>query len=110
MASQLSGAAAFQQAVMFYREGRLDEAAASCQAALASHPGQPVALQMMGVIEMKRQHNAAAVGYFDRLLKLHPNSPDVLNNRGLALHDLGQHKEALASYDAALRLKPDYVE
>lgn len=110
MASPLSGAAAFQQAVMFYRDGRLDQAAASCLAALASHPSQPTALQMMGVIEMKRQHHAAAVGYFDRLLKLHPNSPDVLNNRGLALHDLGQQNEALASYDAALRLKPDYVE
>jgi protein O-GlcNAc transferase len=110
MSAPPSGAEAFRQAVIFYRQGRFEDAAASCRAALASHPRQPAALQMMGVIEMRRQRPVAAVDYFDRLLKIHPNSPDVLSNRGMALHDLGRHKEALASYDAALRLKPDYVE
>jgi protein O-GlcNAc transferase len=105
-----SGAIAFQQAVMFYRQGRLDDAASSCRAALASHPRQPAALQLMGVIEMRRQQPAAAVAWFDRLLTLHPGTPDVFSNRGMALQDLDRHKEALASYDAALRLKPDYLE
>ena len=42
--------------------------------------------------------------------KLQPNSPDVLNNRAMALFDLGQTEEALASLDRALALRPDYRE
>lgn len=32
----------------------------------------------------------------------------IWNNRGLALVNLGRHEEAIASYDQALHLKPDY--
>lgn len=34
----------------------------------------------------------------------------ALSNRGNVLRDLGRHEEALASYDRALRLKPDYAK
>lgn len=34
----------------------------------------------------------------------------VLSDRGNVLRDLGRHEEALASYDRALRLKPDYAK
>jgi Flp pilus assembly protein TadD len=33
-----------------------------------------------------------------------------LGNRGAALVDLGQFEEAIASYDKALQIKPDYHE
>ena len=31
------------------------------------------------------------------------------NNRGVALNALGHHADALACYDKALAIKPDYV-
>jgi len=36
--------------------------------------------------------------------------PEALNNRGLTLHELGRHKEAIKSYDKALALRRDYAE
>ena len=36
--------------------------------------------------------------------------PRHTNNRGNALNDLKRHEEALASYDKAIALKPDYAE
>ncbi len=36
--------------------------------------------------------------------------PDAWNNRGVTLGELGRHAEALASFDRALALRPDYAE
>ena len=103
-------AAAFQQAVASYQQGRLDEAEAFARTALKGAPTHPSVLQMLGVIQLRKNKPALAVDWFDRLLKVKPASPDVLSNRGMALQDLGRLQEALASYDRALKLKPDYVE
>ena len=103
-------AAAFQQAVMSYRQGRLSDAETFARAVLKGQATHLGALHMLGVIQLRQAKPAAAVEWMDRLLKLKPDSPDVLSNRGMALQDLGRLKEALASYDRALRLKPDYVE
>ena len=65
---------------------------------------------MLGVIGLRKRNPAKAIEAFDRLLKLQPNSPDVLNNRAMALFDLGQPDKALASLDSALALRPDYRE
>ena len=36
--------------------------------------------------------------------------PKPTTNRGIAKNDLGRHDEAIADYDEAIRLKPDYAE
>ena len=36
--------------------------------------------------------------------------PDAFSNHGLALNALQRYEEALASFDRALRLRPDYAE
>ena len=38
-----------------------------------------------------------------------PGAADVLNNRGNALFELDRNEEALASYDRALAIQPDYA-
>jgi hypothetical protein len=40
---------------------------------------------------------------------LSPDAPELYNNRGNALKELGRLIEALADYDRAIALKPDYV-
>src|SRR5581483_4483809 len=103
-------AAVFQQAVAIYRQGRLEDAEALCRKTLKADPRHVGALHLLGVICLRRRNPAGAVDAFDRLLKLQPRSPDVLNNRAMALIDLGKHEEALANIDTALALKPDYRE
>jgi len=101
---------AFQQAVAAYRQGRLDEAESLCRRALRSQAAHVGALHLLGVINLRKRNPAKAIEAFDRLLKLQPNSPDVLNNRAMALFDIGQKEKALASLDSALALRPDYRE
>lgn len=100
----------FQQAVLAYRQGRLDEAETLCRAALKHDPRNVGALHLQGVLLLRLAKPAAAIRAFDRLLELKPASPDVLSNRAMALEDLGRLKEAMAGYDRALKLKPDYAE
>lgn len=99
-----------QRALLSYRQGLWDEAEKHCRAALKLAPNHPGVLQMLGVVLMRQARPAAAVPFFDRLLALRSDMPDVWNNRAHALQDLGKPAEALASYDRALQLKPDYVE
>ena len=39
-----------------------------------------------------------------------PYNPEGFNNRGTVLQDFKRFSEALASYDKAIALKPDYAE
>jgi Flp pilus assembly protein TadD len=92
--------------VAVYRQGRLDEAEALCHKTLKADPRHVPALHLLGVINLRKHNPAGAVEAFDRLLKLQPNSPDVLNNQAMALYDVGRRDEALASLDKALALRP----
>jgi predicted O-linked N-acetylglucosamine transferase (SPINDLY family) len=100
----------FQQAVAIYRQGRLGDAEALCRKTLKADPGHPGALHMLGVIGLRTRKPAAALQAFDRLLKLQPDNPELLNNRAMALYDVGRHDEALQSFDRALALRPRYPE
>ncbi len=110
MAGPLNPNLAFQQAVAVYRQGRLDEAETLCRRTLKSQAAHVGALHLLGVINLRKRNPAKAIEAFGRLLKLQPNSPDVLNNRAMALFDVGRQDEALASLDRALALRPDYRE
>jgi predicted O-linked N-acetylglucosamine transferase (SPINDLY family) len=103
-------AAAFQQAVTIYRQGRLEDAEALCRKTLKVDARHVGALHLLGVIRLRRRNPAGAVEAFDQLLKLQPRSPDVLNNRAMALFDIDKPEQALASLDSALAIKPDYPE
>lgn len=103
-------AAAFQQAVAIYRQGRLEDAEALCRKTLKADARHVGALHMLGVIGLRRRQPAAALEAFDRLLKLQPDNPELLNNRAMALYDVGRHDDALKSFDRALALRPRYPE
>src|SRR3954447_18680353 len=110
MAGPPKSAAAFQQAVALYRQGRLDDAQALCRKTLKADAAHVPALHMLGIVQLRSAKPAGAVDAFGRLLKLQPNSPDVLNNQAMALYDIGKPDEALASLDKALALRPNYRE
>lgn len=54
-----------------------------------------------------------AIKKFNDVIQLAGERQDILiaawNNKGLALYNLGKHKEAIACYDKALEMKQDYA-
>jgi tetratricopeptide (TPR) repeat protein len=104
--------------------GRLDEALAAYEGALAARPDYAAAQAAAGQTRellaeaLNRSGNACraagrtdeSLADYDRALALAPHYADALNNRAVALWSLGRFDEAVAGFDAALAVKPDYVE
>lgn len=74
--------------------------------AVAADPGAFQAHNNLGLYHMERGDYSAAVGEFDRTLRLNPRSGKAHFNRGLALAKLGRRGEAIASYRSGLILRP----
>ncbi|MFH1640271.1 MAG: tetratricopeptide repeat protein [Chloroflexota bacterium] len=45
---------------------------------------------------------------YDLSLKLRPDHPDTLTNRGVTYDDMGKYEEALKDYNRSLELRPDH--
>lgn len=96
------------QAMALAKAGRLDDAQAMLDRALAMEPRQPDVLQLLGMVARQRGHHREATDLFRRSLAQQPYQPHVLNNLGNSLTDLGEPGAAEQAYRQALALKPDY--
>ena len=98
----------FREAREFRQQGRLEDALASYDKALALQPGFFEALYNRGILywEMKRDEDALAS--LDRAIAVQPEHAAVWSNRGNILRNLKRPDDALASFDKALALKPDF--
>ncbi len=92
------------------RAGRWGEAEACYQHALAAQPENADALHLLGVVAFETGRYEVAAAMIGQAIKRNRNNPIYSFNHGLALKHLGRLDEALASYDRAIGLEPDYVE
>ncbi len=104
-----AAAALIDAGLAHHRAGRIDEAQASYQRALALQPDHPDALHYLGVIALGRGAPDAAASLMDRALEQAPNNAQCLGNRGLAAARLGDHTGAAGWQRRALALAPDFV-
>ena len=92
---------------LYFRQGRIDNAAELFDAVLSRDPHRARALDGMGEVSMARSHFAEAVPYFDRaLLGDRPDSAAILTHRGCAKLRLNDLTAAEADLRAALALAP----
>jgi predicted O-linked N-acetylglucosamine transferase (SPINDLY family) len=92
------------------QSGRLDQALADIDLALAIMPGDPEAmLNRANVLKVLNRPLEALTGY-EQALALKPGWPQAENNYGTVLHAVGRHDDALAAYDRALTMAPDDAE
>ena len=65
--------------------------------------------QAMAEVHLLRRDTPEALRLYNDLLTRLPDSPKLLNERGVALHQSGQYAEAQASYLAAVAIDPSYA-
>lgn len=90
-------------------EGRLDEAIAGFQAALAVTPQSAAAHRALGYALDKQGSTEEAVEAYRAALEAAPGAGDAvtLNNLGVALEKLGRFEEAIDAMEQALEADPD---
>ena len=101
---------AFEQAVTFHREGKLEEAERLYRSILKIQPEHLDANNNLGVILQHHGKLEQAKEYYKKAIELKPDVPEAHYNLGITLQNLGRLDEAEKSYKKAIELKPDYAE
>jgi len=99
--------ALLNQSLIARQAGRLGEALALAERALALEPDLAEAHYVQGTLLTAGRRLAEAVASFDEAIAARADYFAAHNNRGNALKALGRLTEAAASYRRALALRPD---
>lgn len=97
-------------ALAHHKEGRLIEAEAGYRSFLRTHPNDPSALNLFGVVQSQLGHHDRAIEYLRRAAAACPAEPTVILNLAMAYREAGRLDEAKESFREAIRLKPDCAE
>lgn len=101
----------YNLAMHLQERGDLEAALATYDQIMELDPNNATAPFNQGYIHLEyRQDYEAAVAAFSAALERLPYYQQAFYNRGLAQESLGALDEALADYNSALELKPDYTE
>lgn len=98
---------ALNQALQALKDGQLQEAQRRLEAILARAPGEPDALQLLGMVYKRLGDQASAIACLQASIAARPEQPNVLNNLGnLLRHSDGPAAEAC--FLKAIALVPGY--
>ena len=95
-----------EQGVELGREGKLREAIAVFDRAIAIEPDYDQLFYNRGKAKLNLEDFKGALADFDAALKLTPDYADAFNNRGITKKKLGDIAGAIADYTSALKFNP----
>ncbi len=101
--------AKFRQAMALHSQGQLAGAERIYRDVLRQQPQHFDALHMLGVIALQTGHAEQAANLIRNAIALNADVAAAHYNLGKTLTTLGASEEALASYQRAIALKPDYA-
>lgn len=91
------------------RQGKLDDAVAMTQKAIALNPNEPQAYHQLGLCYIDLQDWEAAEIHLQKAAKLAPDVATTQFGLGYAREELGRTPDARRAYRRALALNPNYV-
>lgn len=90
-------------AAAYYQAGNMAVALEETRIALEADPESVQALSVRGLVHAQLKENAKAEDDFRRALKIAPKNPDVNNNYGWFLCDIGQPRQSIQYFLNALK-------
>jgi tetratricopeptide (TPR) repeat protein len=93
----------------FRQKGYYAEALKEYRLALDRHEDENLVRQAMAEVHLLKKDASAAIELYDQILLAQKDSPKLWCERGVALHQQGQHAAAAASYRRALEIDPAYA-
>jgi len=94
-----------QKAIALLRAGEANHALACLIAYPQLTHGHPFACYLAGLIYVNAGKDTTALPFYDRALALDPRYADALEGRARVMQRLKRFKEAIADYNALLRIK-----
>jgi tetratricopeptide (TPR) repeat protein len=95
-------------AKQFHQRGQIAEAENAYRSILKTNPDHFEASYLLGLVFLQQQKFESAERQIGSAIRLQSNIAASHYNRGLALMYLDRRDEALASFNSAIALKPDY--
>ena len=99
-----------ERALTLFRAGNPAAAVQVCEAILRRNRRNVDALYLLALIAMQQQDCAEAERIFAKLTKIHANSAEIWNNRGINLYAMNLSDRALEAFDRALAIEPGFVQ
>jgi len=96
--------------VVYAKTGRLPDAAAIMQKAIANNPNLAGFHNNLGNVLSALGRRADAVACYQRALALRPDDAQTHNNLGSTLYTMARLDDAAAAYERALNIRPEYPE
>ncbi|HXT47588.1 MAG TPA: tetratricopeptide repeat protein [Gemmatimonadaceae bacterium] len=93
----------------FRQKGYYNEALKEYRLALDRNEDANLVRQAMAEVHLLKKDVAVAIELYDQILVAQDDSPKLWCERGVALHQQGEHAAAAASYRRALDLDPAYA-
>lgn len=102
--------ACFAQGLEWHRQGALEQALAAYEQALSLQPGHPGALSHLGILAWQNGDLEAAERFLYASLDADGSAPSPWNTLGNVMKARGRTEAALACYQQALAIAPDYAD
>lgn len=100
---------AMSMAVLFQRNGQLDDAEKIYRRILAVAPEHPDALHFAGVLAHQQGRSEEAVAMIVRSLEIVPDRADCYSNLGIIFKAVGYLDDAITAYRRAIELDPGHA-
>jgi hypothetical protein len=97
----------YRGARQLHIEGRFPEAEAAYSVALNQTPEDFLLLFFAGTLFMQTKRYGLGLTVLFRSVELNQQVPEVFNNLGMCLKNMGRHAEAMLAFQRAIRIKPE---
>jgi tetratricopeptide (TPR) repeat protein len=101
--------AAHKVGLLLHQSGRIEEALVYCNLHEAMPPDQVQTLQMRALAMYIQDRFEDSLRDIERAHALDPANAEICNHAGACLRRLGREQEALAWFDLAIGLRPDFL-
>jgi Flp pilus assembly protein TadD len=97
------------EAIVSHQQGKLARARAY-ETILKAKPDHFDALHLLGVIAIQTKKYHLSVELIGQAIAIYPNDAGFYSYRGIALQNLKRLRDAVAHFDKAISLKPDFAK
>jgi protein O-GlcNAc transferase len=108
--SEISIQSLLAKGISHHQSGRLDQASEIYRLILETHPQNPDALHLTGVIARQKNDLPRSIDLISQAVRLNPSVPAFHNNLGISYMDAERLADAIAAFGEALRLNPQHAQ